>query len=93
MTELEKTIVLGLFGDQLIKFYGRYVDDILVLAKPAHTEEILNRRLNSFHKNLCFTVDTFDDNVRFLDVTIDKTTTDFYCKSMNTGQYVSIRQF
>ena len=93
MTELEKTIVLGLFGDRLIKFYGRYVDDTLVLAKPANTEEIL-RRLNSFHKNLSFTVDTFDDdNVHFLDITNDKTTTDIYRKSTNTSQYVPFESF
>ena len=73
----------------LIKFYGRYVEDTLVLAKPEHFDAILCQ-LNSFHSNLCFMIDKFeDDNVHFLDISLDRTTSDIYRKDTNTGQYVS----
>ena len=79
--------------NNLIKFYGRYVDDTLVLAKPEHVQQIL-QTFNGFHKNLRFTVDTFDDgNVHFLDIAIERTTTDVYYKDTNTGQYVSFDSF
>ena len=47
-------------SDSVIKFYVRYVDDILVSIKPHDVDKVLNK-LNSFHKNLRFTVDTFAD--------------------------------
>ena len=45
-----------------------------------------HKRLNSFDKNIKFTVDTFPDgNVHFLDIRVDKNHTDIYCKDNDTG--------
>ena len=44
--------------------------------------------MNSFDKNLQFTIDEFvDKNVHFLDIKINKTETDVFHKPTNTGQY------
>ena len=70
MTELENTIIKRLFDNGKIKFYCRYVDDTLLLIKPEDIHLVLNL-FNSFHKNLSFTVDTFDNEVpHFLDIKI-----------------------
>jgi len=58
MTELEKVIVDELVVSGMIKFYIRYVDDTLLLTKPESVDGIL-RKLNSFDKNLQFTIDRF----------------------------------
>ena len=60
MTELDQMVVDKFISDGVIKFYVRYVDDILVLIKPHDVNKVLNK-LNFFHKNLRFTVDTFAD--------------------------------
>lgn len=78
MTELEKTKVRKLLDKDLINFYGRYVDDTLVLTKPENVNEILSE-LNSFHEKVRFTVENFDNNnnnVHFLDLRLNKTTID-----------------
>ena len=51
MTELEKTFVQILSASGVIKFYCRYVDDNLLLVKPADIPYIHNL-LNKFDKNL-----------------------------------------
>ena len=67
MTELENVVVDNLIHSGKIKFYARYVDDTLLLVKPEDVNEIL-ARFNSFHKNIEFTVDKFEDCVpHFLD--------------------------
>ena len=69
MTELEKEIVDDLLKDN-IRFYCRYVDDTLMLVKPNDIQQVLNK-FNSFHKNLQFTVDTFENKIpHFLDLEI-----------------------
>ena len=76
MTELEREIIDPLILNGTLKFYTRYVDDTLVLMKPNNVQYVLNK-LNSFHKNLKFTVDTFvNDNVHFLDLRIMDNKTD-----------------
>ena len=94
MTELEKTIIPKLFADGIIKFYSRYVDDTLVLVKKENINFVLDK-LNSFNnKHLRFTVDTFEDNkVHFLDLLIDRYTTDLYFKETHTGQYTAFDSF
>ena len=48
-------------------------------------------KVNSFHANLKFTIDHFDDNNKhFLDIAIDKNKTDLYYKPTHTGQYSDI---
>ena len=78
---------------QLREYDNSAVDDTLVLVKPNNVQKVLNI-LNSFHKNLKFTVDTFpDDIVHFLDIKIDGNKTDVYCKETHTGQYVHFSSF
>jgi hypothetical protein len=60
LTEFEKVIVDDLIWSSILKFYRCYVDDTIVLIKPADIPLVLNR-FNSFDKNLNFTVDTFEN--------------------------------
>ena len=93
MAELENVLIKDLFDIGTVAFYGRYVDDTLVLVKPSDVQKVLNK-LNAFHKNLKFTVDTFpDDFVHFLDIKIDRNKTDAHLKETHTGQYVHFSSF
>jgi hypothetical protein len=60
LTKFERLIVSELVADCTIKFYKRYVHDILVLIKPFNISAVL-AKFNSFDPNLNFTVDTFPD--------------------------------
>ena len=76
MTELERVVINDLFNKEYFKFYIRYMDDMLVLTKNSDIRIVL-QALTGFHKNLNFTVDTFEDKkVYFLDLLIDRNTTD-----------------
>ena len=87
MTELERTIIKKFIDDKILLFYGRYVDDTLVVIKEEHLQFVRNA-LNSFDKNLKFTVDLFDNVVpHFLDIGIHPDGLSIYCKDTNTGQY------
>ena len=87
MTELEKVVVDKLIQSGIVKFYIRYVDDTLLLAKPEHFDEIL-RKMNSFDNNLQFTIDRFSDgNIHFLDISVNENATDIFYKPTHTGQY------
>ena len=80
MTEFEELIIKPLIDSNKIKFYKRYVDDTLILAKPSDIEHIL-KQFNSFHTNIQFTVDDFPDNdIHFLDIQIHPTGTTVYRK-------------
>ena len=70
MTEIEKTIIKKFIDDKILLFYGRYVDDTLVVIRREHLR-LVQDVLNNFDKNLNFTVDTFDNVVpHFLDIEI-----------------------
>ena len=57
------------------------------MAKPENFLEIQSH-LNSFDKNLQFTIDRFSDQeVNFLDISIKNTRTDLFYKPTHTGQY------
>ena len=72
MTELERVIVEPLITSGKIKFYIRYVDDTLLLAKEEDITFIFDK-FNSFNKNLKFAIDRFDDNnIHILYIAIDK---------------------
>ena len=89
ITELERVIVEPLITSDKIKFYIRYVDDTLFLAKEE--DMFILDKLYSFHKNLKFTTDCFEkNNIHFLDIAIDKNKTDVYFKPTHTGQYSDI---
>ena len=83
MTELEKIVV-----SDLIKFYIRYVDDILLLAKENDIDNIV-QQFNAFDDNLKFAINRFtDNNVHFLDIKINRDETDLFYKTTHTGQYI-----
>ena len=87
MTELERLVVDKLIKDGLIKFYIRYVDDTLVLAKVDDFDNIM-KLFNSFDKSIQFTIDRFEDGiVHFLDIKINGCETDLYYKTTHTEQY------
>ena len=89
MIKLESTIVKELVDKSLVKLYMRYVDDTLLLVKDKDIN-CIHKRLNSFGKNIKFTVDTFPDgNIYFSDIKADKNHTDIYYKDTHTGQYTS----
>ena len=89
MIKLENKIVKELVDKLLVKLYMRYVDDTLLLIKDKDIN-CMHKRLNSFGKNIKFTVDTFPDgNVHFSDIKVDKNHTDIYYKDTHTGQYTS----
>ena len=70
----------------------RYVYDTLLLVKDKDINHI-HKRLNSFDKNIKFTVDTFPDgNVHFLDIKVDKNHIDLYYKDTHTEQYTSFHR-
>ena len=84
MTELEKIVVSDLINSGLIKFYIRYVDDTLLLAKEDDIDNIV-QQFNAFDDNLKFTIDKFtDNNVHFLDIKIDRNETDLFYKTTHT---------
>ena len=80
------------FEDGTIKFYTRFVDDTLVLAKPCDFDRI-QFKLNSFHSQLKFTREEFQNDVHFLDILLTNGSTTIYRKSTHTGQYVHIDSF
>ena len=92
MTELEDDIIRPLITSDKLKFYVRYVDDTLVLAKPEDIPLILDK-LNSFHPQIQFTYEEFvnHNDVHFLDIKFDSQGTTIYRKSTHTGQTGIIR--
>ena len=94
MTALEDAIIKPLIDSGVLKFCFRFVDDTLVLAKPSDFPFILNK-LNSFHPELQFTIDSFtdDQDIHFLDIKITPNGTSVYRKSTHTGQYVHLSSF
>ena len=93
MTEIEKTIIKKFIDDKILLFYGRYVDDTLVVIRREHLR-LVQDVLNNFDKNLNFTVDTFDNVVpHFLDIEIHPDGWSIYCKDTNTGQYTHYNSY
>ena len=93
MTELEEVIIKGLVNDNTIKFYGRYVDDTLLVIKPSDIAKV-HELIDSFDPNIQFTVDTFENEVpHFLDIEISPDGLTIFRKDTNTGQYVNIESY
>ena len=93
MTTFEDEIVRQLIDSNVIKFYARYVDDTLVLAKPSNIPIIL-QAFNSFHPQIQFTFEDFpDNNVHFLDLKINSSDITIFRKSTHTGQYTHLSSF
>ena len=76
MTEFERLVVDKFIKDGLIKFYVKYVDDTLVLAKVEDIDNIM-KQFNSFDKSIQFTIERFEDGIiHFLDIKNNGSETD-----------------
>ena len=72
MTGLANAIVRELVDKSIVKLYMRYADDTLLLVKDTDINYV-QKRLNSFDKNIKFTGDNLPDGkVHFLDIIADK---------------------
>ena len=92
MTELEKN-VQKLTSSGMIKFYCRYVDDTLLLVKPADIPHIHNL-FNKFDKSLCFAVDHFKNEVpHFLDIKISPLGLTTDQKNTHPSQYINFESY
>ena len=70
MIEMVKTILKRLNDDMVLFFYGRYLNNILVVIKQEYLK-LVHDAFNNFDKNLNFAVDTFGNVVfDFLDIDI-----------------------
>ena len=88
MTELEKIVASDLINSGLIKFYIRYVNDTLSIAKEDDNDNIA-QHFNAFDDVLKFTIDKFtDSDVCSLDINIDRNRTNLLCMTTHTGQYI-----
>ena len=93
MIELENKETKPLMSDGTIKFYCRYVDNTLLVAKPQDVSRI-HKLLNGFDKNLKFTVDLFEnEGPQFLDLEMSQNGISIYRKDTNTGLYVNYTSF
>ena len=87
MTECEKVIVNPLIENNIIKFYVRYVDDILLVLRMKDIDIVLNK-FNSFNENLKITVDTFENCVpHFLDIETCPNGLGIYHKNRSIHKY------
>ena len=88
LTNVTRTEFVGkLIKDGTIKFYIRYLDDTLVLAKVEDIDNIM-KQFNSFDKSIQFTIGRFEDGmIHFLDIKTNGSETDLYYKTTHTGQY------
>ena len=93
MTEFEKLIVQDLISNDIIKFYGRYVDDTLLVVRPENIP-LIHERFNSFDPNIQFTIDQFENEVpHFLDIEISPDGVTIFRKDTNTGQYTNFSSY
>ena len=94
LTEFEKVVVMPLMESGILKFYCRYVDDTSVLVKEDQIDKIL-KAFNSFHNNLRFTVDKFENkNVHFFDLKImNNGDINIYVKDTNSGLYINYNNY
>ena len=78
----------------ILNFCCRYVDDTLVLVKEDQTDKIVNP-FNSFHKNLRFTVNKFENEDEvFLDLKImNNGEININVKDTNSGLYINYNSY
>ena len=93
MTELEDVIIKPLITDGTIKFYSRFVDDILLVMKHWNVSQVIKLLINLIN-NLRFTVDMFQNEVpHFLDLELSPDGITILRKETNTGLYVNFTSF
>ncbi len=96
MIKLENEVMSSLNLPPL--FYGRYVDDTIILADNTTINHIFNS-FNSFHPRVIFTIEYSENNsINFLDVTITftnnaKISLNWYHKKTWTARYISYHSF
>ena len=78
----------------ILNFCCRYVDDTLVLVKEDQTDKIVNP-FNSFHKNLRFTVNKFENEDEvFLDLKImNNGEININVKDTSSGLYINYNSY
>lgn len=90
ITELEHEIIKSLINENTIKFFGTYVDDVIKRQYVLHILPLLN----SFDKNLRFTVNLFQNEVpHFLNLQISPDGASTFRKSTNTGSYTYYKSY
>ena len=93
MTALEQKFTKQFIDDKTLTFYGRYVDDTLVVIKREDLNRVHNA-LNNFDLNLKFSLNTFNNFVsHFLNIEVHPDGLVIYCKPTNTGQYTHYTSF
>ena len=93
MTELEQNVIKKLIDDGTIKFYGRYVDDTLLVVKPSDVAKV-HKLINKFDKSIQFTIDKFENEIpHFLDLEISPDGLSIFRKDTNTGQYTNFNSY
>ena len=90
LTEFENVDVTLLMEIGILKFYCRYGDGALALVKEDQIDKML-KAFNSFHINLWFTVDKFENkDVHFLDIKImNNGEINIYVKYTNNDLYIN----
>ena len=93
---IESQVDIGLRAD--VVFYGRYVDDVLLISKSANEVGDLRQLLNSIDGGVQFTEEHENDNaLPFLDVLVTRELTclsfGWHHKETWTGQYLHYLSF
>jgi len=79
MQNLEDTHLTHLSNKPKIIRYFHYIDDILIIYDPNHTDiNSIHKDFNAIHPNMKFTAETESSNsINYLDITIHKTPTNW----------------
>ena len=90
--DMEKKIMQSYFKQHII-FYGRYVDDIIVIWNNQHDIQDFHDFLNSIDDRIRFTIELESQcKLNFLDITIERRTTHFlyniYRKPTNSNSVI-----
>ena len=87
---------MTLMKNGILKFYWRHVNDTLVLVKEDQNQiDKILKVFNSFHNNLWFTVDKFEnEDVHFLDLKImNNGEINIYIKDTSGGLYINYNSY
>ena len=90
MIKCEKVFVNQLIERNIVNFYIRYVNDVLVVVRKKGID-IVSKNFNRVNKKSKFAINTFQNCVpHFLDIKISPIELDIYHKNTQTGQYTYI---
>lgn len=86
------------FGENFTEFvksnFLRFLDDCFIIWPPDQDIEEFRQMLNSLHPSICYTMESSETSMPFLDVLIQlethgKITTDLYCKTTDAHNYLN----